>query len=244
MQKPATALDTAFVLHSVPYKETSLVLELFCREYGRLPVVAKGAKRPHSALRAVLVSFQPLSVRFSGRSEVKTLTGAEWLGGVLAPDGKALFSAYYLNELLMQGLRREDAHPALFDLYSNTIAGLSEGRDMTVCVRCFEVGLLQELGYGLNWFEDLHGMPIQVDASYCWFLEAGWVPTNGLNVSEVRALGVEQVVSGEWILEVQRGQMSRAAASALKPVTRQLLLAHVAPNGLMSRIWMEQLIRT
>lgn len=244
MLRPSTALDTAFVLHSVPYKETSLVLELFCREHGRLPVVAKGAKRPHSALRAVLVSFLPLAVRFSGRSEVKTLTSAEWLGGVLPPDGKALFSAYYLNELLMRGLKREDAHPALFDLYATALTGLSQGQDMTVCVRCFEVGLLQELGYGLNWCEDVHGQAICEDGSYCWFLEAGWVPTNGLSVSEVRALGVDQVIAGAWIVEVQQGKMSRAAAGALKSVTRQLLMAHVAPNGLMSRIWMEQLIRT
>jgi DNA repair protein RecO (recombination protein O) len=168
MLRPSTALDTAFVLHSVPYKETSLVLELFCREHGRLPVVAKGAKRPHSALRAVLVSFLPLAVRFSGRSEVKTLTSAEWLGGVLPPDGKALFSAYYLNELLMRGLKREDAHPALFDLYATALTGLSQGQDMTVCVRCFEVGLLQELGYGLNWCEDVHGQAIREDGSHKW----------------------------------------------------------------------------
>jgi DNA repair protein RecO (recombination protein O) len=70
------------------------------------------------------------------------------------------------------------------------------------------------------------------------------VPTNGLSVSEVRALGVDQVIAGAWIVEVQQGKMSRAAAGALKSVTRQLLMAHVAPNGLMSRIWMEQLIRT
>ena len=73
-----------------------------------MPVVAKGAKRPHSALRAVLVSFQPLSVRFSGKSDVKTLTQAEWLGGLMSPDGKALFAAYYLNELLMRGLTRSE----------------------------------------------------------------------------------------------------------------------------------------
>jgi DNA repair protein RecO (recombination protein O) len=93
MNNTRSNTDFAYVLHSVPYKETSLIVELFCKEHGRLPVVAKGAKRPHSGLRAVLVSFQPLSVRFSGKSEVKTLVQAEWLGGLMSPDGKALFAA-------------------------------------------------------------------------------------------------------------------------------------------------------
>lgn len=238
-----SAGDFAFVLHSVPYKETSLIVELFCREHGRLPVVAKGAKRPHSALRAVLLSFQPLQVRFTGRSEVKTLTTAEWCGGALAPEGKPLFSAYYLNELLMRGLGREDSHPALFDLYRSSLEGLAQGEDMTVCVRRFEVGLLQELGYGLNWSEDMHGHAIREDCRYCWFHEAGWAPTNGLSVSERNALTVDQEIAGEVILSVQNAGMSRGAALALKSVTRKLLLAHVAPNGLMSRVWMEQLIK-
>lgn len=243
MGRPLVGDDVAFVLHSVPYKETSLIVELFCRDHGRLPVVAKGAKRPHSALRAVLVSFQPLRVRFTGRAEVRTLTAAEWCGGLMAPDGRALFSAYYLNELLMCGLGREDSHPALFDLYLCAVAALSNGEDMTVCVRRFEVGLLQELGYGLNWEHDLCGHPIREDWRYCWVHEQGWTPTNGLNVSQLQSPAVDQVVAGAFILEVQRGEISRGAASALKPVTRKLLLGHVAPNGLMSRAWMEQLIR-
>lgn len=209
-----------------------------------MPVVAKGAKRPHSALRAVLVSFQPLSVRFSGKSEVKTLTQAEWMGGLMSPDGKALFAAYYLNELLMRGLTREDAHPELFELYQQTLIGLAGEEDMNVCIRRFEVGLLQALGYGLDWAYDANGATIDVALAYMWLDQHGWVPSVGGNVNNLQNGSVEQVVQGRWIAEVHAGVWSKAACSALKPITRKLLLTHVAPNGLMSRVWMEHLLRT
>jgi DNA repair protein RecO (recombination protein O) len=244
MNNPRSGSDVAYVLHSVPYKETSLVVELFCKEHGRMPVVAKGAKRPHSALRAVLVSFQPLTVRFSGKSEVKTLTQAEWMGGLMAPDGKALFAAYYLNELLMRGLTRDDAHPELFDLYQNTLLGLAAQEDMNVCIRRFEVGLLQACGYGLDWACDAKGEAIEPSLEYVWMDQQGWVPTSGGTVNDLQNGSVEQVVQGRWIVEIQEGNWSKAISSALKPITRKLLMTHVAPNGLMSRVWMEHLLRT
>lgn len=235
--------DVAYVLHGVPYKETSLIIELFCREHGRLPVVAKGAKRPHSGLRPVLVSFQPLSVRFTGKSEVKTLTHAEWQGGQMAPDGKALFAAYYLNELLMRGLGREDSHVELFDLYQETLLGLSNGQDMNVCVRRFEVGLLQTLGYGLDWSADSSGRAIDPSAEYVWFEERGWASPDGGGVYFSENNNVKHCVKGEIITLVHQGEWSKTVASALKPVTRRLLVAHVAPNGLLSKVWMEHLLK-
>lgn len=243
MSNTRSVNDVAYVLHGVPYKETSLIVELFCREHGRLPVVAKGAKRPHSGLRPVLVSFQPLSVRFTGKSEVKTLTHAEWQGGQMAPDGKALFAAYYLNELLMRGLSREDAHPELFDLYQETLLALSLGQDMNVCVRRFEVGLLQALGYGLDWSNDAFGNAIDPNQEYVWNEEQGWASPNGGEVSFSENMNVKYCVKGDMIALVHQGEWSKAVASALKPVTRRLLVAHVAPNGLLSKVWMEHLLK-
>src|SRR5690606_4123828 len=103
----------AFLLHSTPYRETSLVVDLFTRDHGRVAAVAKGAKRPRSALRAVLLQFQPLVATWSGNRELRTLTGAEWTGGLPSPQGDALLCAFYLNELMMRLLPREDPHPAL-----------------------------------------------------------------------------------------------------------------------------------
>ncbi|RPH65193.1 MAG: DNA repair protein RecO, partial [Burkholderiales bacterium] len=94
--------EPAWLLHSTPYRETSLIVDLFTREHGRIAAVAKGAKRPRSALRAVLLQFQPLLVAYAGQRELRTLTGVEWTGGLAAPQGDALLCAFYLNELLMR----------------------------------------------------------------------------------------------------------------------------------------------
>ena len=104
-----------FVLHTYPFKETSLVVELFTREFGRISAVAKGARRPRSAMRGMLQSFQPLLGAWSGKLELKTLHSLEWYAGLLMLQGEALMCGFYLNELLLRLLPREDSHEALFD---------------------------------------------------------------------------------------------------------------------------------
>ena len=152
--------DTAFVLHSTPYRETSLVVDLFTRDHGRVGVVAKGAKRPGSALRAVLLQFQPISAVWSGQGELRTLNTAEWLGGMQPPKGDALLCAFYTNELLLRMLPREDAHPALFDAYSATLAALAEGAPLEETLRAFEWQLLRETGHAPELELDATGKPI------------------------------------------------------------------------------------
>lgn len=151
----------AYMLHAIAYRETSLIVELWTRNLGKISALAKGARRPHSALKPVLLGFQPLLVGLSGRSEVKTLTAAEWVGGHLPPQGEALFSAYYLNELMMRGLLRDDPHPVLFDAYALAMARLASGLSAAPTVRHFELCLLTELGYGLDptSFEALPALP-------------------------------------------------------------------------------------
>jgi DNA repair protein RecO (recombination protein O) len=140
----------AFVLHSYPYKETSLIVDVFTRDYGRIALVAKGAKRPHSKLRAVLQTFQPLTVGWSGRAEVRTLTSAEWIGGLLPLEKSALLCGFYLNELLVKLLARDDAHPALFDHYIATLNQLAHDEPAPIVLRKFERALLKETGVGSN----------------------------------------------------------------------------------------------
>ena len=122
----AAITEQAYVLHSVAWRETSLVLEVFTRDHGRVAVMAKGARRPRSTLRAVLLQFQPIELAFSGRNELKTLVRAEWRGGVPLPQGDALLIAFYLNELLVRLLPREDPHPRLFDGYEATLKALGD----------------------------------------------------------------------------------------------------------------------
>lgn len=167
--------EAGFVLHSHPWKETSLIVELFLRERGRISVVAKGARRPTSALRPVLLQFQPIEFRLAGRGELRTLTRAEWVGGLGLPKGRALWFAFYLNELLMRLLAREDPHPQLFDAYVEALHTLAEEGASEQTLRRFEWQLLQETGYAPDLFRDHRGLPL--DASQCYRLESGqWVP--------------------------------------------------------------------
>lgn len=135
-----------FVLHSYPYKETSLIVDVFSREHGRIALVAKGAKRPTSQLRGVLQTFQPLSLSWSGKSEVRTLIAAEWVGGMLPLEKSALLCGFYLNELLVKLLARDDPHPVLFNQYVATMNELAHDEPAPIVLRKFELALLKETG--------------------------------------------------------------------------------------------------
>lgn len=135
-----------FVLHSYVYKESSLVIDVFTRDYGRVALVAKGAKRPTSKLRGVLQTFQPLSIGWTGKSELRTLTTAEWIGGMIPLENSALLYGFYLNELLLKLLAREDPHPALFDHYVKALTRLATSESAQTVLRIFELALLKETG--------------------------------------------------------------------------------------------------
>jgi DNA repair protein RecO (recombination protein O) len=231
----------AYVLHSVPYKETSLVVELWTRDRGKVSAVAKGAKRPYSSLKTVLLSFQPLLVTLSGRSEVKTLTGAEWVGGHLPPQNEGLFAAYYLNELLMRGMLREDPHPVLFDAYALAIASLASGYNPAPTLRMFEMSFLRELGYGLDLERDIAGEFIKTEHWYALVPRLGWKLLENEDDGMLR-----DRVSGaliEHLVGVLAGDspMTVELASVLRPLTREQLADHLGHHSLMTRLWMEQL---
>lgn len=164
--------EPAYVLHSYPFRETSLIVEVFSRHHGRVALLARGARRPRSALRGLLMGFQPLSLAWAGRGEVATLMKAEWQGGLPLLSGQALFCGYYLNELLLKLLPREDPHERLFDRYAETLAGLASGVT-EADLRAFETDLLRELGYGLNLTQDTRGRPIDPEARYRYRIEHG-----------------------------------------------------------------------
>lgn len=154
--RPAATLQ-AYVLHRYDWSESSLILDLFTREQGRLAVAAKGAKRPYSQLRAVVLPFQRLHVVLArprrgadddAAPEVQTLRGAEWAGGAAMPTGTALFAGFHCNELVMKLLARGDPHPILFDAYAQTLPELAGADDSrrAAALRAFELVLLREIG--------------------------------------------------------------------------------------------------
>ena len=147
--------EPAYILHSHPYRDTSLLLDVFTRHQGRVSVLAKGAKRPYTQWRAsVFQTFQTLSMSFTSKSDVKTLLDAEWVGGIPMLQGAALISGYYMNEWLRRGLARDDVHEGLFDAYQHSLAdlSLSSVAEPAAVLRGFEMQLLEQLGFGVPLF--------------------------------------------------------------------------------------------
>lgn len=140
--------EPAFVLHRYDWSESSLILEVFTRHHGRIALVAKGAKRPSSSFRPILLPLQPLHLAFGGDAEIRSLRSAEWMGGHVMPTGDALLSGYYLNELLLTLLARDDPHAGLFDIYANVVRVLASehGEVLGAALRTFELLLLREVG--------------------------------------------------------------------------------------------------
>ncbi|MDR1310897.1 MAG: DNA repair protein RecO [Burkholderiaceae bacterium] len=173
-QETRVSGQTAYVLHRHMYKESSLILDVFSRDYGRVVLVAKGAKRPHSRLRHVLQSFQPLLLGWSGRTELRTLFSVEWMGGVAPLENAALFYGFYLNELLLKLLAREDPHPALFDHYVRALTRFTRSESPQAVLRQFELAVLKETGVAADLSVNRsNGQPIEPDEVYVVEPEGG-----------------------------------------------------------------------
>ena len=228
--------ESAFVLHSYPFRETSLVLEVFSRQHGRVPLVARGARRPRSALRGLLMSFQPLSLSWFGKHELRTLHGAEWQGGQPQLQGTALLCGFYLNELLLKLLPRDDPHESLFDYYQQTLRRLAQEEDHAFTLRCFEKHMLQELGYALLLESEADsGRPIVPERTYRYILERG-------AIAETADSTQGMPVAGKTLLDMAADDYRDAnSVRQSKLLMRMLLDHHLAGKTLHTRELMRDL---
>jgi DNA repair protein RecO (recombination protein O) len=219
----------AFVLHSYPYKETSLIIDLLTRDHGRVAVVAKGAKRPMSKLRGVLQTFQPLQTSWSGKSELRTLIDAEWVGGMLPLEKAALLCGFYLNELLVKLLARDDPAPALFDQYVATLNELAHGEPAQIVLRKFERALLKETGVAADLGRSTTTRaPVEPAGDYVVDPEKG--------PRELLASDTWPVVSGKTLLDMERDDYADPATQAQsKQLMRFLLAYHLGGAPLNTR---------
>ncbi|MDQ1919123.1 DNA repair protein RecO [Massilia pseudoviolaceinigra] len=209
----------SFVLHSYPYKETSLIVDMFTRDFGRVGLVAKGAKRPLSKLRGVLQTFQPLQAAWSGKSELRTLIDAEWVGGMLPLEKTALLCGFYLNELLVKLIARDDPHPALFDHYVSTLNQLAHNEPAPIVLRKFERALLKETG-------------VAADLTRCTSTRTAVEPHGQYVVDPERGARPARdadswpAVSGKTLLDMEREDYSDPVTQAQSKVLMRFLLAH------------------
>jgi len=188
--------EQGFVLHAWPYKETSLIVEVFSRSHGGLGILARGARRPRSALRGLLLAFQPLRLSWSGSAKLGTLTGAEWSGGEGALSGAGLMCGFYLNELLMRLLPREDPHEALYDAYAAALTRLAAGEPQAPVLRSFERRLLVELGYAPVLDREAAGAAVEPEKRYAYQPDSGPV--------EAKGGSGDMLVRGSTLLDIAR----------------------------------------
>ena len=232
--------EPAYVLHRYDWSESSLILEVFTRNHGRIALVAKGAKKPSSNFRPILLPLQPLHLAYGGDAEIRTLKGAEWMGGHVMPTGDALMSGYYLNELLLNLLARDDPHPHLFDVYANVVQVIASehGEALQAALRTFELLLLRDIG--LLPLLDAQTMTFgALDAAARYSL----VPEGGLR--QTNASDRASLSGAQWLdLQIALADAApftttlRACAavmSELKPQLRHLLNYHCGVKTLRTR---------
>jgi len=219
-----------FVLHSYPWRETSLVVEFFSREFGRVALVARGAKRPTSQFRGLLSPFNPLAVSWSGRNDIKMLVRAEWLGGMQPLRGDALLAAFYANELLVRLLARLDPHERLFGSYVGLLQSLSHETRHDAVLRVFELDLLQDIGYEVPLDRCADGEPIDADAQYLFGIGQGAQRLERGDTDD------GSQVSGRTLLAMaaRRFDDERVAAEA-KGLLRRVIRYHLGGKPLNTR---------
>ncbi len=226
----------AFILHAYPFRETSLIVEAFSRREGRVGLVARGARRPASSFRGLLLSFHPLLLSWYGKSELRTLHGAERQGGRPGLQGMALICGLYLNELVMRLLPRDDPHEALFSNYAETLSAMTEGGNLQGILRRFEVDLLKELGYAPMLSHDaVSGEPLEPERVYNYELERGPLKESADESRSVRLFG-------KTLLDMACGNYSDPVTQQQsKALMRMLINHHVGAQPLHTRRLLQDL---
>lgn len=166
MARTKHSLIPAWILRALPYRDTSLLIEAMTRKQGRVGLVARGARGGRSHKRESLQAFRPVLLSWTETGDLGSLTAVEPAGAAVPLKGEQVFSGWYLNELLLRLTQRHDPHPGLFDSYSRTLDRLdSQGE---AALRYFEIDLLAESGFGLDWpaqLEESEGYRVAPDAS-------------------------------------------------------------------------------
>lgn len=221
-------LEPAYLLHHRPWSDSSRVLELLTLAHGRVTLFARGARRANSAVAPVLQPFQPILVSWSGSLDGGTLTGAELAGAPVALPPARLMSAFYLNELLLKLVPREETHSEVFELYAGALAGLKGAAGEQPVLRAFEYGLLGALGYGLDLTREVQsGQPLEPGRYYHFRPETGAIAAAGPDDGDY---------AGGDLLELATGRPESASAlRAAKRLLREVIEACLDGRTLRSR---------
>lgn len=225
-------LQPAYILHSRPFRDSSLLVDFLTRDYGRISAVANGVRRPKSAYRSLLQPFIPLQASFSGKNELKTFRNAELLSDPLMLKGNNLFGALYINEILVRLIKGHEADSDVFIRYEKTLGKLAQRDELEPVLRNFELSLLSALGYGIEFscVADT-GEEIAEDAWYFFQHESGFIQlhhkTDKNNINHF---------SGRDLLNIARRDFSsKQSRKVAKHIVRNVLGVHLGNKPLKSR---------
>jgi len=229
----------AYILHTRPFKETSLLIDLFSREQGRFSVLAKGVKRKSSqAQRAILQSFNLLTIEYTGRSELKTLCHSELVCDSINLPHRALACGYYINELLSRSLQEWQEFNQLFQIYDDSIKALHTSEDFAPILRSFEVCLLDELGVAPQWDIDINNVQICADSTYYFVPEQGFELVSNIDKNNIDGMS-SKTFTGEAILSLGNQSYNARTIKVCQQITQLLLRQIIGDKPLESRkLWL------
>ena len=220
-------LEPAFVLHSRPYQETSLIIDFFTKSYGRINAVAKGAKRPKSPLRSVLTPACKLVVSMTGKSELKNLSSVEIVDHFNLRDGISLNSIIYINELISKATEKEDPHENIFLEYEILLRNLNDSKgseQLEKSLRNFELNLLQEMGYGIDLTREAESnIRIDSDTRYRFDPDKGFSSINENDSTQISFLGQD-------VLDFSQGQFEKKTTRDASKIIMRLALDYHLGN--------------
>lgn len=221
----------AYLLHSRPYRDTSLLVDFITQDFGRISAVAKGVRSPKSKSRALLQPFVPLMINLSGKSELKTLGQVESQSSNIILRHKTLFAAMYINELLVRLIHKQEADIEIFSLYAETLRKLSLDSEIEPTLRNFELSLLELLGYGID-FSVVEELP-ENNETIRWYYfhhENGFEQIKDVNGK------LEKYFSGQVLQNIVAKNFANAETQkAAKRLLRTALSAHLGDKPLSSR---------
>jgi DNA repair protein RecO (recombination protein O) len=221
----------AYLLHSRPYRDTSLLVDFITQDFGRISAVAKGVRSPKSKSRALLRPFIPLTINLSGKSDLKTLGQIESQESSLILKHKTLFAAMYMNELLVRLIHKQEADTEIFTLYADTLIQLSLASDLEPILRSFELSLLELLGYGID-FSLLEDTASDVDTVnwYYFHHEGGFE-----EVAQLDNKSEKYFSSSDLQNIMHKNFADPQTQKAAKRLLRAALSAHLGDKPLSSR---------
>ena len=226
-------LAKALILHSRPYQESSLIVDIFSREYGRFSGVVKGGRRKKSRKQGLLQPFVPLLLSWQGRSELKTITQVELENSPIVLHGDAVYSGLYLNELLVKMLYKFDVHEEIFDQYEYCLQAITKDDFIEESLRYFERFLLNNLGYGFSCNTEAENyQPIQPDSWYQFNSDQGF-----LEIFSAPSLKLQPYCfKGKEILAIGNDNLTdKEVRRSAKRLMRMALAPHLGNEPLKSR---------